>query len=55
MTLRGNAEYALHFNESDTLSPSQAQFAKAQLELFEAWYAQWSQELAAPISVGKAA
>ena len=55
MVLRGNAEYALHFNESDTLSPSQAQFAKAQLELFEAWYAQWSQEIAAPIAVGKAA
>jgi 1-pyrroline-4-hydroxy-2-carboxylate deaminase len=42
MTLRGNAEYALHFNESDALSPSQAQYAKAQLELFEAWYADWS-------------
>jgi dihydrodipicolinate synthase/N-acetylneuraminate lyase len=42
MTLRGNAEYALHFNESDALSASQAQYAKAQLELFEAWYADWS-------------
>jgi dihydrodipicolinate synthase/N-acetylneuraminate lyase len=42
MTLRGNAEYALHFNESDALSSSQAQYAKAQLELFEAWYANWS-------------
>jgi len=42
MTLRGNAEYALHFNESDALSGPQAQYAKAQLELFEAWYADWS-------------
>ena len=45
MTLRGGAEYALHFNESDALSASQAQYAKAQLELFEAWYADWSREL----------
>jgi dihydrodipicolinate synthase/N-acetylneuraminate lyase len=42
MTLRGNAEYALHFNEDDALSGPQAQYAKAQLELFEAWYADWS-------------
>ena len=53
MTLRGDAEYALHFNESDALSASQAQYAKAQLELFEAWYADWSREL--PHAKAKAA
>ncbi len=55
MTLRGNAEYALHFNEHDALSSSQAQYAKAQLELFEAWYAAWSRDSAAPQTLGKAA
>ena len=44
MTLKGDAEYALHFNESDALSPSQRNFAKAQLEQFEAWYAGWNRE-----------
>lgn len=53
MTLRGNPEYALHFNEDDALSTSQAQYAKAQLELFEAWYAAWSRETAT--ALGKAA
>ena len=45
MTLRGDATYALHFNETDSLSSAQAQYAKAQLGLFEAWYAAWAQEL----------
>jgi 1-pyrroline-4-hydroxy-2-carboxylate deaminase len=44
MTLKGDAEYARHFNESDALSPSQRQYAKSQLELFEAWYASWTRE-----------
>ena len=44
MALRGNSEYALHFNETDALSLSQARYAKAQLELFEAWYAEWTRE-----------
>jgi 1-pyrroline-4-hydroxy-2-carboxylate deaminase len=44
MTLQGETEYALHFNESDALSSSQQQFAKAQFQLFQAWYARWSQE-----------
>ena len=44
MTLRGNEEYALHFNETDALSAPQAQYAKAQLRLFETWYAAWAQE-----------
>jgi 1-pyrroline-4-hydroxy-2-carboxylate deaminase len=44
MTLKGEAEYALHFNEMDELSPSQRQFARAQLELFDGWYAAWARE-----------
>ena len=44
MTLKGDAGYALHFNPSDALSPSQQQYAKAQLELFDAWYEAWSKE-----------
>ena len=43
--MRGDAEYALHFNEGDELSPAQAHYAKAQFELFEAWYADWSREM----------
>lgn len=44
MTLRGDAEYAHHFNPTDALSAPQAQDARAQLELFDAWYADWSRE-----------
>ena len=42
MVLEGNPEYALHFNETDALSPSQAHYAETQLRLFKAWYADWS-------------
>lgn len=42
MVLKGNAEYTLHFNETDALTPSQRGFAEAQLALFDAWYAEWS-------------
>jgi len=41
MVLRGDREYALHFNESDALSESQKRFAEAQLELFTSWFADW--------------
>jgi 4-hydroxy-tetrahydrodipicolinate synthase len=41
MVLKGNPEYALHFNETDALSPSQRGYAEAQLKLFDAWYAEW--------------
>ena len=44
MVLKGDPEYALHFNEDDALSPSQAAFAEKQLKLFEAWYADWSRQ-----------
>jgi 4-hydroxy-tetrahydrodipicolinate synthase len=42
MVLNGDAEYTLHFNETDALSDSQMGFAKAQLALFRTWYAEWS-------------
>jgi 1-pyrroline-4-hydroxy-2-carboxylate deaminase len=41
MVLRGDTEYALHFNESDALSDSQKRFAEAQLRLFQTWYGEW--------------
>jgi 4-hydroxy-tetrahydrodipicolinate synthase len=44
MTLRGDAEYALHFNPTDTLTPSQRQFAAAQLAQFDVWYAEWKHQ-----------
>src|SRR5690349_19614429 len=44
MVLKGNPEYRLHFNETDALSDSQRGYAEQQLELFDAWYAQWSRQ-----------
>jgi len=44
MVLTGNPEYALHFNESDKLSPSQQGYCEAQLKLFQNWYADWSKQ-----------
>ncbi len=41
MVLQGSPEYAHHFNDHDTLSPSQKAFAGEQLELFKTWYANW--------------
>ena len=41
LTLRGEPEYQLHFNETDELSPSQQGYAKAQLKQFDAWWADW--------------
>lgn len=42
LTLRGEQEYALHFNETDALTESQRGYAEAQFRLFDAWYAEWS-------------
>ncbi|WP_112313217.1 dihydrodipicolinate synthase family protein [Pseudogemmobacter bohemicus] len=42
MVLKGNPEYALHFNADDTLSSSQAGFIEKQLALFDTWYGEWS-------------
>lgn len=41
MVMQGDAEYALHFNETDELSPSQRAWAEAQFTQFRAWYAEW--------------
>lgn len=42
MVLKGDAEYALHFNETDELTESQRGYVESQLALFEAWYAEWN-------------
>ncbi|KQT54545.1 dihydrodipicolinate synthetase [Aureimonas sp. Leaf454] len=42
MVLKGDAEYRLHFNETDALSESQRGYVEAQFKLFNAWYAEWS-------------
>lgn len=42
MVLQGDAEYALHFNPTDALTPSQQGWAETQLAQFKAWYAGWS-------------
>ena len=41
MTLLGNSEYEHHFNETDTLSPSQQRFAESQLQVFQDWWQNW--------------
>ncbi|KGT92869.1 dihydrodipicolinate synthetase [Erwinia typographi] len=43
MVLRGDKEYALHFNQSDVLSDSQRGYVEKQLSLFDRWYDEWSQ------------
>ena len=39
--LLGDSDYEYQINESDVLSPSQARYAKAQLEQFQAWWNRW--------------
>jgi 1-pyrroline-4-hydroxy-2-carboxylate deaminase len=46
MVLEGSPEYALHFNPSDALTPSQKGFAESQLKLFKRWYGAWSKTAA---------
>lgn len=43
MVLQGDAEYTLHFNETDALTPSQQAWAERQLAQFQSWYAAWSE------------
>lgn len=43
LELQGETEYALHFNPTDQLSPSQRAWAQAQYHQFKTWYAQWRQ------------
>jgi 4-hydroxy-tetrahydrodipicolinate synthase len=42
MVLNGDAEYALHFNETDALSDSQKAYVESQYALFKTWYASWA-------------
>jgi dihydrodipicolinate synthase/N-acetylneuraminate lyase len=42
MVLKGDTEYALHFNASDALTDSQRGYVEAQFKLFNGWYAEWS-------------
>ncbi|MEQ5828556.1 dihydrodipicolinate synthase family protein [Sulfitobacter sp. NFXS29] len=44
MVLEGHGEYALHFNETDSLTDSQRGYAEAQYRLFRTWYADWSKQ-----------
>ena len=41
LVLLGDDDFQQHFNSCDQLSDSQARFARAQLELFQAWWDQW--------------
>ncbi|NEV02570.1 dihydrodipicolinate synthase family protein [Bradyrhizobium uaiense] len=43
MVLKGSKQYELHFNETDTLSDSQRGYVERQLQIFDHWYADWSQ------------
>ena len=42
MYLNGEAEYELHFNETDALSAAQRGLAEKALAQFRAWYAAWA-------------
>ena len=42
MVLNGDDEYTLHFNETDSLTDSQRNYAENQYRLFKAWYANWN-------------
>lgn len=41
LVLLGDEDYSQNFNESDELSASQKEFARAQLQLFQAWWENW--------------
>jgi len=41
LVLLGESDYERHFNPTDRLSPSQQQFAAAQLKLFQDWWQDW--------------
>lgn len=44
MVLNGERRYALHFNETDSLSEAQRRYTESQYTLFRQWYANWSAE-----------
>ena len=41
LELQGDDDYKYHFNQTDSLSASQREFAQKQFELFQNWWAQW--------------
>ncbi len=41
LVLNGDAEYTLHFNESDELSASQRHFVEQQYSQFKTWWSNW--------------
>lgn len=43
MVLTGDAEYELHLNKTDVLSPAQKAHVDSQYALFRAWYDAWAQ------------
>jgi 1-pyrroline-4-hydroxy-2-carboxylate deaminase len=47
LVLKGETEYALHFNETDALTASQRGYVEAQFKLFNTWYAGWSKQAGA--------
>ena len=47
MVLEGHKEYELHLNAGDALTASQCNFASSQLQLFKAWYGQWTEQTGA--------
>lgn len=42
LVLLGDGDYKHHFNATDDLSNSQRKYAKAQLELFQSWWKNWT-------------
>jgi len=42
MTLSGDENYTLHFNESDRLTDAQRNYAESQFYLFKTWFDSWS-------------
>ena len=42
MVLNGDAEYTLHFNETDALTSAQKAFVEEQFTQFKTWYANWA-------------
>ena len=42
MVLNGDAEYTLHFNETDALTAPQQAFVEEQYRQFKTWYANWA-------------
>ena len=44
LVLNGDDEYRLHFNETDVLTDAQRRYCEQQYELFNNWFADWSQQ-----------